>query len=126
MTNVGTQKIDKSSLAIYAIVIAAFKVVDKLGCSWFFQETFLLADINIEVVLGMPFLTFSNADVQFAEKKLTCRTYTTKEALLTTRRIEIIDQKKFAKAALNENVEAFVVHISSLRSRMTIPLAREA
>ena len=36
VTNVGAQKIDRSSLATYGIVIAAFQVVDKLGCSWFF------------------------------------------------------------------------------------------
>ena len=75
------------------MVIAAFQVVDKLGHSWFFQETFLLADISMEVGLGMPFLTLSNADVQFAEKELTWRTYITKEALPTTRQIEIIDWK---------------------------------
>ena len=80
----------------------------------------------MEVVLGMPFLTFSNADVQFAEKKLTWRTYTTEKALPTTRRVEIIDQKEFAKAALDENVEAFVVHVSFLGLRMTIHPAREA
>ena len=80
----------------------------------------------MKVVLGMPFLTLSNADVQFAEKELTWRTYTTKKALPTTRRVEIIDWKEFAKAALDENVEAFVVHVSSLRSKMTIHPAREA
>ena len=36
MTNVCVQKIDRSSLAIYSIVITAFKVVDKLACSRFF------------------------------------------------------------------------------------------
>ena len=71
VTNVSAQKIDRSSLATYGMVIAAFQVVDKLGHSWFFQETFLLADIGMEVVLGMPFFTLSNADVQFAEKELT-------------------------------------------------------
>ena len=71
VTDVSMQKIDGSSLATYGMVIAAFQVVHKLGRSWFFQETFLLADISMEVVLGMPFLILSNADVQFAEKKLT-------------------------------------------------------
>ena len=63
VTDVGTQKIDGSSLATYGMVIAAFQVVDKLGRSRFFQETFLLADISMKVVLGMPFLTLSNADI---------------------------------------------------------------
>ena len=56
MTNVGAQKIDGSLLATYSIVIAAFQVDNKLGRSWFFQETFLLAGISMEVVLGILFL----------------------------------------------------------------------
>ena len=36
VTNVGAQKIDGSSLATYNMVIAAFQVVNKLGCFWFF------------------------------------------------------------------------------------------
>ena len=126
VTNVVMQRIDKFSLAIYDMVIAAFQVVNKLGSFWFFQETFLLANISIKVILGMPFLTFSNADVQYAEKKLIWRIYTIKEALSTIRQIEIINRKKFAKAALDENVEAFVVHISSLRSKISIHSARKA
>ena len=126
MTNIDTQKIDGSSPATYSMVIAIFQVVNKLGRSWFFQETFLLANISMKVVLGMPFLTFSNTDVQFAEKELTWRTYTTEKALPITRQVEIINQKKFAKAVLDENVEAFVVHVSSLELRMSIHLARKA
>ena len=38
----------------------------------------------MDVVLGMFFLTVSNADVQFAKKDLTWRTYNTKKALLIT------------------------------------------
>ena len=124
--DIGAQKIDRFSLATYGMVIAAFQVVNKLGCSWFFQKTFLLADISMEVILGMPFLTFSNADIQFAEKKLTWRTYTIEKALPTTCQVEIIDQKEFAKAALDENVEVFVVYISFLGSRITIHLAKKA
>ena len=71
MTKIGAQKIDGSSLATYGIVIAILQVLDTVGCSRFFQETFLLAYISMEVVLSMRFPTFSNGDVQFANKKLT-------------------------------------------------------
>ena len=50
------------------MVIATFQVFNTFDGSRFFQETSLLADISMEVVLGMPFLIFSNADVQFAKK----------------------------------------------------------
>ena len=63
VTDVNAQKIDRFSLATYGMVIAAFQVVYKLGRSWFFQETFLVADISMEVVLGVLFFTLSNADI---------------------------------------------------------------
>ena len=69
-TDVGAQKIDELSLNTFGMVVASFQVEDKLGRAQFFQESFVLAEISMEVVLGMPFLTLSNADIQFAEKKL--------------------------------------------------------
>ena len=53
------------------VVLAAFQGKDKLDRAWYFQKTFLLADTIMEVLLKMPFLTFSNANIQFAEKELT-------------------------------------------------------
>ena len=110
------------------MVIAAFQVKDKFGRARFFQETFLLANTSMEVVLGMPFLTLSNADIQFAEKEQIWRSYIAEKALPTTRRVEFIDKKEFAKAALDENIEAFMVHVSSLNlgSKMTIHPGWEA
>ena len=89
-TDIGAQKIEGSSLATYGMVIAAFEVKDKFDRARFFQETFLLADTSMKVVLEMPLLTLSNADIQFAEKKLTRRSYTAKEALPTIRRVKLI------------------------------------
>ena len=70
-TNIRAQKIDGSTLEIFGMVLANFQVEDKLGKIWFFQETFLLANISTKVVLDMPFLILSNANVQFVEKELT-------------------------------------------------------
>ena len=77
----------------------------------------------------MPFLTLSNADIQFAAKELTWRSYTAAEALSTTKRVELIDKKEFAKAALDEESETFVMHVAALEAplaRMAIHLLREA
>ena len=90
-TDVGAQKIDGSHLATHGMVIAGFRLPDKLGRARFFQETFLLADISMEVVLRMPFLTLSEADVRFAQRELYWRSYTAANALPTTRRGKIID-----------------------------------
>ena len=113
-TNIGAQIIDDSIFETFEMVLADFQVEDKLKRAWFFQETFLLADINMEVVLGIHFLTFNNAIVQFVKKELTWRSYTTAEALPTTKQVELINRKEFAKAALDENSETFVMHVTSL------------
>ena len=113
-------------LETYWIIIAAFQVKNKLSRARFFQEIFLLADTSMEVVIRMPFLTLINADIQFVEKELTWRSYTTKDALPTTCRIELINKKEFAKVLLDENVEAFVMHIALLTLKMTIHLAQKA
>ena len=43
-TNVGAQKIDRSHLETFEMVITSFLLEDKLEKVWFFQETFLVAD----------------------------------------------------------------------------------
>ena len=72
-TDGGAQKINSFTFETFGMVLASFQVKNKLGRAQFFQEMFLLADLNVEVVLEMPFLTLTNADIQFAKKELTWR-----------------------------------------------------
>ena len=44
------------------------------------------------------------------------------KALLTTKRVEIIDKKKFATAILNAERETFVVHIAALAEVTIMPI----
>ena len=62
----------------------------------------------------MYFLTLSNADVQFLEKKLIWRSYIIAKALPSTKRVELINKKEFAKVKLDENFKTFVIHVASL------------
>lgn len=59
------------------------------------------------MILGMLFLTLSNADIRFAEKNLVWRSYTAKKARTTTKRVEHIDRKEFAAAAFEEKEKNF-------------------
>ncbi len=52
------------------IVVSTFPVLDKDGRERFFEESFLLADVRSDIVLGIPFLTLSNADVDFQARDL--------------------------------------------------------
>ena len=125
-TDIGAQKIDGSTLETFGMVLADFQIENKLGKARFFQETFLLANISVEIVLDMLFLTLSNANIQFVEKELTWRSYTTAKALPTTKRVKLIDKKEFAKAALDGNSETFVVYVASLNLLPGIHLDKEA
>ena len=69
-TDFGSQKIDGLLLVTYGMILADFSVQDKLGKVQFFEKTFLLANTSIKMVLKMLFLTFSDVDMQFGEKKL--------------------------------------------------------
>ena len=69
-TNIGAQKIDGFTLETFEMILASFQVENKLGRARIFQKTFLIADINIEIVLDMLYLTLSNADVWLLEIEL--------------------------------------------------------
>lgn len=64
----------------------------------------------------MPFLALINANIKFNAKSLTERSYSVDEVLPTTKQVELIIKHKFAKAALDENFEMFVMHIAVLRA----------
>ncbi len=113
-TNVQAQKIDGTTLETYGMVVSTFSESDKDGRERFFEESFLLVDVSPDIVLGMPFLTMSNADVDFQARDLQWRSYTIGEVLPTTRRVELIGKKEFVAVALDPEHEAFVVHVAAL------------
>ena len=62
----------------------------------------------------MFFLPLSRINVWFAEREFVGRTYMAAKTLPTTRRVEIINKKEFAVAAINADDKTFVVHIAAL------------
>ena len=115
-TDVGAQKIDGTTLDTHGMVVAAFSVEDKANRVRFFEETFLVANVSPEVVLGMLFLTLNGADVDFSGRELRWKSYTAEEAFPTTRRVELVGKKEFAAAALDPEHETYVIHVASLCS----------
>ena len=98
------------------MVVAAFSVENKANQVRFFEETFLVANVSSEVVLGMLFLILSGTDIDFLGRKLRWRTYTTKEVLPTITYVELVGKKKFATVALDPEHETYVVYVASLSS----------
>ena len=54
-------------LYVYGMVVTNFSVTDKVNRVRFFEETFLVANVSPEIVFGMPFLTLSDADIDFLD-----------------------------------------------------------
>lgn len=100
-TNIGTKKIDGTTLVIYGIIIANFFLQNKYDKDQFSEKTFLGTNISMRIVLGMPLVFLSNINIKFAEKKLEWRKYTTIKALLIKKKVELVNLKKFAAATLD-------------------------
>ena len=120
-TIIGAQKINGFTLETFGMIIADFQVENKASRPRFFQEIFLVVDTKFKVILGMPFLKISNADMSFGEKILTWRTYTTNKALPIIEQVQIVDPKEFVIAALDVNSKTFMVYVA-IREREEIPV----
>ena len=69
-TDVGTQKIDNITLDTYKMIVIDFLVVDKANRVRFFEEIFLVADVNPKVVFGIFFFILSGTNVDFLDWEL--------------------------------------------------------
>ena len=61
-------------------VVAIFSMVNKVSRVRFFEKIFLVANVSLNVVFGIFFLTLSGVDVDFSGRELWWKTYITKEA----------------------------------------------
>ena len=92
------------------MVVSTFSILNKDERERFFKRSFLLANIQPDVVLRMFFLTINNVDIDFQAWDLQQKSYTTRNIFLTTRQFELIGKKVFAIAALNLEHKTFVVY----------------
>lgn len=66
-TDVKTQKINEIILNTYKIVVATFLVTDKVNQIRFFEETFLMTNINPKIIFEILFSTLSNINIDFLD-----------------------------------------------------------
>lgn len=85
---VGTQKIDSSKLNIFGIIIVFFLIKDKERRSHFFEKTFLLANISIDIALDIHFFILSNIEIDIVNCYIHWKLYTIVKVFLTTRQIK--------------------------------------
>lgn len=78
------------------------------------------------MVLGILFLSLSNADINFGarlSRKLTSRIYTAIQALSITSRVELIDKREFVKLVLDKNSKTFIVYVVALKATRIADMA---
>lgn len=63
--DIGIQKDDGNQMETFGIVIASFSMDNKDGKFCFFEKTFLLVDISIDILFRMTFLILSNVQIEF-------------------------------------------------------------
>lgn len=63
LINIQVQTIDSPIFELFKIVLISFEVNNKLEKPQFFLMTFLIANINVEVISETFFLIFGNTDV---------------------------------------------------------------
>ena len=68
--DIKTQKIDNTMLNTYEIVFVAFLVTDQVNQVRFFEKTFLITNISLEIVFGMLFLILNSANINLLEQNL--------------------------------------------------------
>lgn len=112
--SLGAQKFNGIVLEIFDMLKTKLFIKGNLEKVWIFKKTFLLAKISMEIVLEMPFLFSSNADIQFDTKELIWRFYTVAKVLPTTSRVQLIVKREFAKTALDENSNTFMMYMAVL------------
>lgn len=56
-TNIKVPKLNDTILQTYKIIVSTFFILDKDGRIMFFKKSFLLANISLNIVLKMLFLT---------------------------------------------------------------------
>lgn len=89
-TKISTQKINISNIKIFRIVIASFLIEYKRRKSQFFEKIFLLANISINIVLKIFFLTLSNMEINFMNWKLNWRLYIIIKAFPTIKWVKLV------------------------------------
>lgn len=101
---------------IFEMVITSLSIDDKADRPQFFWKSFLWANISMDIMFGIFFVSLSNVEIIFLEQKLNWRLYTTIEAIPIIKWVELVEKKEFAAIALYLKDKIFILQIISLTS----------
>lgn len=93
------------------MIFAIFLVKNKIRNTLFFEKTFLLINISINITLIMFSLTLNNTNIYFSNSKIIYRLYTIAEIFSITKQINLIKKITFAKVVINLSNKTFILDI---------------
>lgn len=68
---------------------------------WFYIKIFLLTNLNMDIILRMPFLILNNMKINFLKLELFWRIYFSIKAILIIKSIKLVKKKKFLVATFD-------------------------
>lgn len=98
------------------MVVVDFLVTDQANYIGFFEETFMLANISLEIALGMLFFPFGGADILFTSKELT--------QMQTTKQVKLFSTKKRVTAAQKMMIKSLCGLVSKAKNVSVIIFAK--
>lgn len=90
-----------------------FPIENKDRKCHFFKQTFLFADISMDVVFKILFLTLSNVEIEFNNQKFRWRLYIFAKVFFTNRQTEWVRKIVFVIAAFDPEDETFIIYVTS-------------
>lgn len=69
----------------------------------------------MKLVLKIPIFNFCDANIRFARVKCVRKSYTTGEVLPITKKVRLINKRKFAAIVINKNAKIFMVYVVALK-----------
>ena len=95
------------------MVVSTFFISNKDIKERFFKKSFLWADVKLNIVLRMFFLTINNIDIDAQWRDLSWRSYTTRNILLITKQIKLMEKKKFIIAVFYLKYKTCIIYIAA-------------
>ena len=92
-SKISAQKINNLKLNTFDVVITLFFIKNKEKRCCILEKTFLLADINMNISLGILFFTVSNVKIDFVNCYIYSKKSIIAEILLATKQFELIGRK---------------------------------
>lgn len=107
------------------MVMTLFQVWNKNRKFCFFEKTFLLTNICINIAFEIFFFILSNIEVIFNNGKLIWRQHIATKTFFTIKQVQLIRKKELATIALDSKNQTFIVYIVSFMIFDEIYLSRK-